>query len=432
MSKTSYALRLRVLIGLAAFLLLAFMAGSYGLRALRLSEQNFERLGQLSQLDAALPALLRSATNYIENAPRDYESYSRDVAVFLHDIRNDIDDLQQRLAALETELAANLGLALPRPLMALTGSDDAHEVLLASSADVRERWDTFRAGFDEAMGPDEAEPRLEWGAEYIVENADALGTSVSGLSNAYRSFLAEQRRLVESVLQWMLGALVVAGLVGVAWFYRRVIGRIGATAQACAHVANGEFGYAIKVEGNDELSELSRAFNTVSSRSQLVVRMLTELQRAQSHEQWLQVVVNASGIYLPIAWTAIVRADLPGSLLTVTHALPAASTATWGRHSLTTNDDFGRLLADSLVSGKPVLINDVKEYATRQPEGSLIRDLARTTRLQALAAIPFVVDGAFEGLLMFGSRSSHYRPDQTELLGNMAPTMAVSLSRLAA
>ncbi|MEM9301518.1 MAG: HAMP domain-containing protein [Pseudomonadota bacterium] len=430
MFQHSYNLRIKAIGGLVGFLILVAAFAGLQLRALQIAEGNHRVLGELTQLEAMLPMLADSVSNYVENAPRDYESYFRDVAVFMHDLRANLDRIETEITALEDAFAARVGVALPAALQGLGGVGDDLAALDGTVVEARSAWDAFLAGLDEQLGEDEDEPRIEWGAKFVSENLPALDDALMSMSKQYRMFLDNQSALSLSIVRWGLIALLAAGLLGIAWFYRRVIRRIGKAAEGCVRVANGDFGYTLGIDGDDEITELSRAFNSLSSRSELVVKMLSDLQQASSVDHALQAIVSASGVYLPMAWAGLV--DVDRDQMQVVRALPNTSLSNWPDRRITAEEAFGKSLADALVARKPVILNDLRNRALEDSEGPFLRGLVRATQLEALVAVPLSSAQGWEGILLFGSKSTEYGEHQADLLTSLAPTLALSFQRASA
>jgi len=429
MPQSSKKLRTQVLFGLGTFVLFVVCLVVYQLKVLRMSELNHRILGEVDQLEVLADQFDQSSTNYQLNAPRDPETYSRDVQVFYHDIRADVTQFAERLEDIEDQFKQNVGLAIPSSLLGLFGGHDfatVEEVV----AKTRNDWTLFHADFLEQLGTSVAEPRLEWATKYIVDNAPELKQSVRTLVNEYRTFLEDQSRISETVLKLSLVLLLVLGIASLVWFYTRVTKRVGETVDACVQVANGDFGYSLKITGNDELTVLAKAFNTLSSRSQLIVNMLSDLQQSQSIEECLTAIVQASGSYLPVAWAGFIRIDPNTRQMVLNNALPPKTLDHWEHKTIDENQKFAKQLADSLVSNEALMFNELRQYILHSPKDNFLRDLLKTTQLESLVALPLNSHQGWQGIVMFGSRSAQYRKDQTELLSKLGPSMALSFERL--
>ncbi len=429
-NNTSYNLRLKVLIGMSLFIFLVIGSSIYQLKTLSLSEQNHSLYGELSQLKDISLAITRSSANYTENAPRDFKSYQRDVKVFHKDVLGDVEQFNQKLTSLADDINNKLGFALP-PLIGDQLSDKGSYAMLNESVNRSlSNWKTFKSEFEEQLGDNKNEPRLEWGANYIQENSPNLNESIRVMVMYYQNFLEQQSFYAHSIANSSLALMVIIGILGLIWFYQRVIKRIGRTVDACEQVASGDFGYTLPIEGNDEITVLSHAFNALSSRSKLVLAMLDELQKTDTINEALNIITQAAGGYLPIAWAGFMETSPDNNAINLQHTLPVQMIHKWSHRSLDLEQGFGLQIASSLINKQPVMINKLREFAVQNPEERLLRELVRNSQVESLVALPLTSSNGWEGVLLFASRTGEYRRDQTELLEHLSNLMANNFERM--
>ncbi len=427
--QSSYKLRLKVLLGLVLFLLLFLLYSGLQWQILEKTVGNTRVLGELTKLEESTVSLAHSSNHYEANAPRDYQSYDRDLVIFLAEIEHDLDRLDAHLLDMEVDITDHVRPVLPALFNALADQGPLQS-LRQSIADVREQWQTLLSGYREKLGTDE--PKLEWGAEYMADNLPGFEVQVMTMGKQFRQFLGQQQQLAERVSGGGIVFLTLIGLMGLLWFYWSVVRRIGQTANACVRVANGDFGYTLKSAGSDELTQLSRAFNLVSSRSQLTVKLLTNMADAQSVDEALQAIIQASGSYLPVAWIGVMQVERgqTDSGIRLFRTMPAISLDGWERDGPDTQGQLNSDLFNSQISAEPLLINDVKSAAQLGDADPFLRDLARTTQITSLVILPLNSETGWQGFLLFGSRRAEYRPDQIGLLKSLSRALAITLQRL--
>jgi signal transduction histidine kinase len=116
----------------------------------------------------------------------------------------------------------------------------------------------------QSLGFDLSAQELAQGAEIVVGERH-VGTLV--VASALGALTPDQREFLEEVNRLMAGAAVLAGLavllVG-SWQARRILAPVRALAEAARRVAAGEFAQ-VPVDGQDELGEMARAFNTMAA-----------------------------------------------------------------------------------------------------------------------------------------------------------------------
>jgi len=429
MTGQSFQLRLKVLIGLSVFILIVILNGLYQFNTIKLTEQNHSILGELNLLEEVSNGFIRRADNYVANAARDFESYNRDVQIFHKDILADINHFSEILETVSKKLDS-IGLALPSVIGDFVGQGDDLSKLNASISMTNEHWGRFSDDLDVALGDNKDQPRIEWGARHIASNGESLNNEIGTMAERYRDFLVAQGQYTTNILRANLIITVLLGIIGLIWFYQKVTKRIGYTVDACMQVANGDFGYKLRVEGNDELTVLAKSFNALSSRSQLVLAMLGELQQAYSNEQALDMISQSAGGYLPIAWAGLMKVDTSTNKLLLTSSIPEKTNARIPNKDMSLESGFGQIISDALVQKEPAMLGDLRQYVVSNPDERLLRELVRATDIDAIAAIPLRSRRGWEGILLFGSRGGQYRKDQTELLGRLSPLMASSFERI--
>ncbi len=262
------------------------------------------QLALVHEVSARAEGLARNALAYAKVAPRDYESYGRDLLVFYVSLRADLDDLSASVDALQGGYDA--------------GNQETARVIMTLGA----QHQAFVSGLWEKLGDNRDEPRLEWGAAYLAEQAPLLSASAEtaeqALADNTASHLAESATLTR--LSWLLGLLGIGG-IGL-WFWRRVARRIKQAAEGCQQVAEGEFGTRIEDASQDELGAFSQAFNGLSSRTRVVLGVLDQLPEGASAEQAFATLWSESRAHLGHRWQAMFAlngSEPVGSLLMLKH-----------------------------------------------------------------------------------------------------------------
>ena len=427
--QNSHQIRIRALLGMALFIVSIMLNSLYQQHILTLTAHNHQLLGELKLLEGSSDSFLRSSRNYIQNVARDYESYNRDIKVFLADLNGDMKSFSARMTELQNQFKARIGFALPESLSGFAAQSDDIVMLDDSITKAQNDWLQFKQGYEEKLGDDKEQPRIEWGTEFIVANHPQIEKSIKHMIGEYSEFLNNQSKISERILTFSQIGIVVLGLLGLLWFYLRVIRRIGNTVNACVRVANGDFGHTLVIDGSDEIGVLSRAFNLVSSRSQLVMAMQNKLHTVQTADQALIVISQAAGGFLPIAWAGVMHTD-DQKKLKLLNTLPKKSMQGITHKTIPLDKGLGKNLSDSMLSKKSFIQNRLGEYALNNKEELFIRDLVKTSDLTAITSVPMISRNGWEGFIIFGTRKGEYTKEQTELLENLSTMMAGHFQRL--
>jgi hypothetical protein len=413
--KQKHGLQIKVYIALA-LLLLGSSAIVYYLNLLAQDNHaNQELMSYVRQVEVQGQAIKRRATHYSANAPRDYPPYNRDVIIFYPNFIQDIEEFDQQLMKLQQY--AN---RLPQGFLYSSKTD-----ILKSINKLQSNWREFKLGLQQQLGDNPNEPRLEWGADYVQENqallndiADMLTTSID---------MAIQKQL-QTNRDLSLMAMAGAGgllLLGVIWFYFRVIRRITLTVNGCQRVAQGDFGYQLPLRGNDELTSLAKAFNTLSARTLFVLNMLSKMHRHGNVESKLDSLWQEAGGYLPIQWLGLWQYNIKEQSLEMMGMRSNRTIRGTVQDDLINAARRDTHLLGLLNRGKPIKYDDLIKASDKIPTSRLFREIIKLGLLNSALLVPLRSDDNWQGILIFidGDKSAYTR-EQLELMGNLAPFMA--------
>lgn len=296
--------RLRLTLALSLIIPLAVWAVS-AVAVLTSIEQfklHSEVRADAAQIDQAVDILLFRGETYLRIVPRDYPEYFRDIEIFHGELLRNIEVIEDLAIHLHAH-ATDIPSAIP------------------AIARFRNMWDAFTTGIEERLGPDTEAPRLEWAAQYIVDNRASIDegsrTIIHEINRAIDAQASSVQRANIAYLSLAVGLSALAGLV----LYFSFARRIRRTVAACRRVEGGEFGYQIEDTSNDELSQLSHAFNKASRRTRVARDLIDALQRGHDIEAALQCVMDSVGQMLSIRWVALVEPAEFGDFMLTYHAV---------------------------------------------------------------------------------------------------------------
>lgn len=426
MRENTISLRLRATV--ASIFVVLFLVFIFVVSYLNKVSENqgsyYLQLGALSQLEDASNNLKQKGQYYVQNAPRDYESYFRDVAVFHREMQNDVALLEKKLArVVDAYPASDQGFyfAIQRRLY----GENWHE-LTAQIAESESHWALFKQGLNEAVGSNPEEPRLEWAAKYIVNNADELSAKITQMIESYRALVADtdrNRHQLSVVTILMAGTIMLLGLVLMQW----IMWRVGKTAAACERVAKGEFGYQIPDKANDEIGQLTRAFNSLSGRIRLVLGLLTKLNSVREPGDALAAFWQDSKSYLDADWIGLMIQTTEADQLVLTHQQSRSAVKGWQNRKidLFAGSAIESKVARSIENRSALLWGDVTKD-TAEISGSLFfREMIQKTMPSSFVVLPLVNHDASWKAVMVIAKGLHkeFSAEQIDLLDNLAPVI---------
>ena len=183
------------------FIVLVIIVSST-LYLLNFRKHDYLILNLSGQLRVISQLMVNHSSAYADNAPRNYKSYYRDVALYHKQIQMLIErydtiinsfkarQLSPELFKTEILSVRQNKKSIPKiaedlePIYCTWNQTARNELVIASKS-----WDTFKNGLNKELGPDLKEPRLEAAAQYVLYNEDALMQSATDLSSAFRNMM---------------------------------------------------------------------------------------------------------------------------------------------------------------------------------------------------------------------------------------------------
>ena len=369
----------------------------------------------LQSLSTSIETLERNNVNYIKNAPRDYESYNRDVKVFHATLLQDIQSIDQTVSLLSESKNTNTSLILSSEL------DELNVAIVNSQA----AWNKFDNGLKEELGTKQGEPRLEWGAEFITSNAPALKSSFDSLKTQFDAISSQYDQTSKTISTALIAVLTVAFFIFAFWLFKSVIRPVLDASDTFKTVANGDYGVQIPTQRNDEIGVLIKSFNSLSSRTQLVISIISELQNSNHPTKAIESLHNLSSGYLDADFIGVLSVD---------------SSYSNARYSFLSPRDDHKELAGKVVSIHPgsskdtflnqvknreaLLVNDIATFVSNHADAELIKTLSKYSISQSILLVPLQSD-KWQGLLLVASNKlNHFNEKQLDLLSNLSPLIA--------
>ncbi|MDH5256805.1 MAG: HAMP domain-containing protein [Gammaproteobacteria bacterium] len=408
-------LQIKVFLGLGA---LVFGAASIIFYINLLAQENHNNqqlLSYVKQLDVQGQEIKRRSSTYANNAPREYNTYYRDLVIFYPDFMLDLDafgKLIAHIAKTASEIPKN---DLQQPDTSVT----------VSITNLQSNWQNFRRGFLDKLGSDLKEPRLEWGADYVQANQQLInlitGQLITKIDNAIQRQLATNSQLTTTVMQ--ISAILV--LLGAIWFYFSVIRRISQTVNGCQRVAQGDFGYQLNIRGNDELSALASAFNILSARTRFVVNLISKMHSQESVDNKVSSVCTEATGYLPIEWLGLWHYDNTNNSLELMSMRSERTMTDSTRSSLITATTHDAHLIEILSKNRPIKYSNLAEQISQLPSAKLMLEIRKMGLLNSVLIVPLKSDNDWQGVMVLvASDADSYSDEQIELMANLSPFMA--------
>jgi len=417
-----YAGSLRFQISAALLSLLALFAGAVTYTVYALDEQRNAAmvLNLAGRLELAGEQLAMQAMNYQENPPRDYSTYYRDIRLYYQDLLSHLTTFDEILMAFSDQEFDTALTGMQKTLH----TDLAPPVRKAVASTV-DLWMGYRQDLQEKLGDNEAEPRLEWGAEYIVGRHDELRDSTLELLDSLQDQIGSRLERIGVINNIVLVAAFAISVMIVLMIYLRVVGPLDRAVQGLKRVTRGDFGHQVEPSGNSEIASLTRSFNQLSSRLRAIFRLIDRIEQGSDLDGTLRFVLEEFGGLLPMDWVCVLFAEKGSDALRMERACSrdGEEPISGIRYPCS-----GTLLETALETGVPQHVSDTANAGQTDGE-AFFRMLSEQERHSAIA-LPFSELTPFPGLLVIASRDlDAYTHEHLELLTNIAHLITHSFGR---
>ncbi len=406
--RTAGNLRLRLVASATLTVAVLIGAALFASSALELGRRHLSTIEQIRELDTSVERLLRDAHRYRGNAPRDYPDYWRDTKIYYRQLRDDLARIDDALLRVQSSLSA-------QPAgYAHIFAERVSRASLVSVQDLLAYWLKFRKRFEERIGPNKEEPRLEWGAIFIADEAPQLRRHIAAVSTHSAQLVDVHLDAVSRIGRYgfpsaFLAVFAILSLT--AWsIYRRMHN----TLKGSDRIARGEFGLQLKVDRHDELGALAESINTVSRRVRMVLDAIEQMQSARDVDAALQGTCEALQSLMPIGWMAVyeVEPDTREAVL-----MACTPDATWAPIHL------------------PALQRPQREWPRVLQPSPAIAELLQALEQNGLPDVVCIgvprAGGRELILVLAGSDPGALEGDARELLLAVAPVIAQGMDQLA-
>ncbi len=416
---------LRFQIVVALMIMAGLFAGAilYALHTIerqRMDDLTLRIAGELRILEQQLSM---QAMNYEENAPRDYSAYYRDTRLYYRDLTSGRERIGDIVSAFATgQLPDSLRSHLD-PTTTVQLTDRSRE--LADS--LKTAWDDFNLRLEERLG-DRDEPRLEWGAEWILDQHPVLAEEVRIFLETLQQEIEQRSLKAQNIGRALFVSGLLTALLIFHWFYRRVLKPLRTAVIGFHQVATGDFSHRVRPDRDNEIGWLIGAFNTLTERLDALLELLTTLQNSDTLDDSLRTLSATLPRLVPIDWVGMLLLDPDGKMR-------LARVYADGRPEETAAHRFdlnGTLLEECLNNGAPVHVSHVEDTARLDQHYRFLSWLAKQRRNDAVF-MPILGNEPKVGILVLASRHPNsYRKEQVQLLENLSALFSATFGRTVA
>jgi response regulator RpfG family c-di-GMP phosphodiesterase/HAMP domain-containing protein len=288
---------------------------------LNLRQHDYLILNLVGQARILTQTMVNQSAHYLEQAPRDYASYERDLGLFNRDLSMQVDSienilksLQQRVIKANLTNPAYLGISAETAAKVPSLVDQDQPIICTWDEQSRSQmtatyrvWQEFHRGLQQSLGTDIDGPRLETAAEYILTSSPELTASTGALASAFRVMMEDKMSQIHMLNKASLVLMLLISVTLVFILYKRVFRPIDHTVAGFNRVSAGDFHHQVPVHDSHELGIMATTFNHLTQRVSTLFRLTDKINQATSLDQTLRFVYEEFPLFLPLDWVGVIR-----------------------------------------------------------------------------------------------------------------------------
>lgn len=407
---------------------------------LDLRKHDYLILNLSGQLRVISQLIVNHSTAYADNAPRNYSSYYRDVALYHKQLnmlvaRYDkiIDSFKTRQLA--PELFQNEILSIRQNKKVIPKISDNYDPIYCTwnktarneLVEASKSWDKFKKGLNVELGDNLKEPRLEAAAQFVLYNEDTLMLAATDLTTAFRNMMEQKLNQIT----WLNRvSIIISLLIAITIFivvYKKVFKPMAMTVDAFQRVAQGELTHQIEVSNTEELGKLTNSFNRLTARLNSLFGLTDRIYQATSLDEIIKFIYEEFNDLLPIDWVAMLRMDVSKQQMVVGHIYSKEEQIL---HEGDLVSIYHPVLQDVFSDNKVISFDNLKdELKAYSEENGFFSNLIQMN-MKSMIVFPLSISGNEQAVLVFATHTqSAYHSSHRELLNNITSQVSHAFDR---
>jgi len=377
---------------------------------------NWQSLANTLEVDVL--NLQQQAQHYKLNAPRDFESYNRDVTVFYQQFLQQLSTISETYDRMSLSLKEMENSWLG---MWVLSGDNPMQSAMDKQSSWGEFWNTFIGNLNEQIG-DVNEPRLEWAADHILATQENVSERLATLKGDVEAAGQWFNQTYQS-LSWVFSLIVMAIVAAILTAFALVVIRpIVSTTKVCQAVAAGDYGRKVTLNGTGETKQLQEAFNDLSSRSKLLMDLIGDINKPSSVPSKLKNMYDSGKDALNCSWIGLMAFD--NDRANLHSSVPAALDNNFKYRHVSLNKSFGRDLLQA-VETKWLDLPELRQLSMKRHDERFLRELHKNTMAHHIVGYSFKCPKHNEFILMFACNLAEgFNKQQIDLIKTLSSTMA--------
>ena len=433
---------LKVQIGTALgiqFIVLVVIVSST-LYLLNLRKHDYLILNLSGQLRVISQLIVNHSAAYADNAPRNFKSYYRDVALYHKQIQMLVERYDKiinsfKARRLAPELFQNEILSVRQNKKNIPKISEKYDPIYCTwnkaarneLVEAAKSWSEFKLGLYKELGSNLKEPRLEAAAKYVLYNEDSLMQAATGLTAAFRNMMEDKLNQIT----WLNRiSIILSFLIAITIFfviYKKVFKPMAVTIDAFNRVALGELSHQIDVSDTVELGQLTSSFNRLTAKLNSLFGLTNRIYQATNLDEIIKFVYEEFNSLLPIDWVAMLRMDVSKQYMVVGHIYSKEEQILREGDTVSVSHP---VIKDVFNENKVISFDDLEEELNNSSEeDNFFINLVRMN-MKSMIVFPLCISGDEQAVLVFSTRIKNaYSTSHREFLNNITSQVSNAFDR---
>jgi len=400
------------------FLLLAGVIGAT-IYQLDLRKHDYVILNLAGQLRVISQVMVNQSQSYIGQAPRDYPAYHRDLKLYRNNIDMLVADYEEIIASFKARKLSPKLTGRDAPLVCTWDRQSLNQLDLTAIV-----WEDFRRGLQGALGPNRAEPRLEYGAKYIFEQKEKLMQASTNLANSFQAMMENKLASIEMLNQLAIVlSVAIAGTLALLLHFK-AFRPLDRTVEGFKRVSRGDLAYRIPVSADNEVGYMTSMFNHLTQRLAALFHLTDRINQGTNLDETLRFVYEEFRGFLPIEWTGLLRVSPEQDHFLLDRVYTSLTDSPQEGDRVDSTDP----LLDAVLDSREPRVIHISQNEKGWPD-RLHNRLAQAG-IGSIIALPLASSGIRDAVLVFATREQNvYQDEHLELLKNIGGQLGRSFDK---
>jgi response regulator RpfG family c-di-GMP phosphodiesterase/HAMP domain-containing protein len=384
---------------------------------LSLRKHDYAVLNLAGQLRVTAQDLVSQSQNYKIMAPRDYESYQRDLAFYHKNIQKQIKTYSDIISNFENR---RLTSEVTGQAETIYCNWDEQSIMQLNKTAIN--WRKFEAGLIRAIGENKLEPRLEYAAEYTIENATGLTKNTNLLVSSFQKMMETKLDTISQLNILSIVVFIFINIVILWLFFKKVFEPLDAARITFKSVENGNLDCKIDINSSNEIGLLSESFNHLTQRLASLFRLTEHIHQAINLDESLAFFHEEFRSFFPIEWVGMLRRSPASNQFTLERIYSDVQCHIYENEKFDNNDP---LLLEAVSKQQPITHNQLKTKS----DSLLLTKLLQCDLASVLSLPMDCLNNDVIILIIAAKQEDAYLPKHMELLANLKNQLSHSIDK---